>query len=75
MLFIHEYGFSSTVTIVLARDLSYLIDADMFSGIMTVSFLSPKRYILDAFVSSMSASVFACDSAFSVLDMKDGELL
>jgi hypothetical protein len=49
--------------------------ADMFSGIMTVSFLSPKRYIFDAFVSSTRASVFDCDSIFSAFDLNDGVLL
>jgi hypothetical protein len=49
--------------------------ADMFSGIITVSFFSPKRYIFDALVSSIKASVFDCDSTFSVFERNDGELL
>ena len=39
-----------------------------------MSFLSPKRYISDAFVFSTRASVAALFSAFSALLLKDGEL-
>ena len=40
-----------------------------------VSFFSPNKYISDAFVFSIRASVAACSSTFSTFDLKDGELL
>ena len=49
--------------------------ADMFSGIMTVSFFSPKRYISEAFVALIKESVIARDSVFSSFERNDGELL
>ena len=59
----------------LARDLSYLMLADMFCGITTVSFFSPKRKICEALVSSISASVFVRESDLSSFDLNEGELL
>ena len=41
---------------------------------MMVSFLSPKRYIGDAFVRAVNESVRALSFAFSLLLMKVGEL-
>jgi hypothetical protein len=49
--------------------------ADMSSGIITVSFFSPKRYMVEALVFSTNASVSAFDSSLSAFDMKDGPLL
>lgn len=49
--------------------------AEKFSGTMTVSFLSPKRYISEPFVLAIRDSVAACSSSFSALVLKDGELL
>ena len=60
---------------VLPFDLSYHMLADMSSGIITVSFFSPKRYIVEALVLSTKASVSAFDSCLSVFDLKDGPLL
>ena len=54
---------------------SYCIFAERFSGSIIVSFLSPKRYISEAFVFSTRASVSAWSSAFSVLLLKEGLLL
>ena len=42
---------------------------------MTVSFLSPNRYICDSFVFATRASVSVLDSAFSSFVLNDGELL
>jgi len=75
MLFLQSYGFSYTETTVLPRDLSYFMVAAMLSGIITVSFLSPKRYISEALVFSTSASVSALSSIFSALVLMDGALL
>ena len=49
--------------------------AEKLSGITIVSACSPNRYISDAFVFSIRASVAAISSAFSSFDLKDGELL
>ena len=54
---------------------SYWIRAEKLSGIIIVSTFSPKRYISEAFVFSTRASVAAISSAFSTLDLNDGELL
>jgi hypothetical protein len=75
MLLRQSYGLLPTVTTVLFFSLSYQMLADMSSGIITVSFFSPKRYILDALVFSTKASVSAFDSCLSTFDLKDGPLL
>jgi hypothetical protein len=49
--------------------------ADMFCGIITVSFLSPKRYISEAFVSSTSFSVSLSAACLYALEMNVGPLL
>lgn len=46
--------------------------AAMFSGIMTVSFLSPKRYICDDFVFSASSCSLALEASTSFLSLNEG---
>ena len=75
MLLRQSYGFSYTETTVLPSDLSYFMVAAMLSGIRTVSFFSPNRYISEALVFSTRASVSALSIILSSFDLKDGPSL